>query len=112
MKITLKADTCVPKYSDWCSENRPGSKVLGLRNNQDVDTPLTGVETCVENDDDPRSIEGATTGSGENVNRRLGCETCCSSLTSLPFEAGLRLVLLLNELEFVNDGNLLSPSRS
>ena len=111
-KITLMADSCVPEYSKWCSRDRSGSKVLGLGNNQDVDTPLTGVETCVENDGDPQSIGGSTTGSGENVNKCLGCETCCSSSSLLPFEAGLRLVLLLNELELVNDGDLLSPSRS
>ena len=111
-KITLMADSCVPEYPKWCSRNRSGLKVLGLGNNQDVDTPLTGVETCVENDGDPQSIGGSTTGSGENVNKCLGCETCCPSSPSLPFEAGLRLMLLLNGLELVNDEDPHSPSRS
>ena len=112
VKITLMADSYVPEYSKWCSRNRFGSKVMGLRNNQSVDTPPTGVESCLKNDDDPQSIGGATTGSGENVNKHLGSESCCSSSPSLSFEAGLQLVLLLNELELVNDGDPLSPSRS
>ena len=104
MKVTLMADLCVPEFSKWCWRNRSGSKAMGLKNNQDIDTPLTGVETCVESDDDPQSIGGPTTGSGEDVNGHLDCGPCCSSSSSLPFEVGLGLVLLLNELEFVNDG--------